>query len=57
MRAALFGPVRDADSAMGSLAETAVFSQWLHTVALVDTLHHARWVGDPWLQLARARAS
>lgn len=43
MRAALFGPVRDADSAMGSLAETAVFSQWLHNVALVDTLHYARW--------------
>jgi predicted AAA+ superfamily ATPase len=43
MRAALFGPVGESHEAMGQVAETAVFSQWLHNAAYVDTLHYARW--------------
>lgn len=43
MRAALFGPVHEEHEAMGQLAETAVFSQWLHNAAFVDSLHYARW--------------
>ncbi len=43
MRAALFGPVTDQDAAMGSLTETAIFSQWLHNASFVDTLYYARW--------------
>jgi uncharacterized protein len=31
MRAALFGPVEDGSQAIGALAETATFSQWIHT--------------------------
>lgn len=40
MRAALFSPLQADDSAVASLVETAVFSQWFHSV---DTLHYARW--------------
>lgn len=40
MRAALFAPVGADDPAMGELAETAVFSQWLGNPGL---LHYARW--------------
>jgi hypothetical protein len=43
MRAALFGPVTEQDEAIGQLAETAVFSQWLHNTAYVTSLHYARW--------------
>jgi predicted AAA+ superfamily ATPase len=43
MRCALFGPVSAEHEAMGSMAETAVFSQWLHNAELVDGLHYARW--------------
>jgi len=43
MRAALFGPIADHDEAIGALAETAVFSQWLHNTAYVTSLHYARW--------------
>jgi predicted AAA+ superfamily ATPase len=43
MRAALFGPVADSHPAMGCMAETAVFSQWLHNTAYVDSLYYARW--------------
>lgn len=43
MRAALFGPVDESDEATGQLAETAVFSQWMHNVAYLDSLHYARW--------------
>lgn len=43
MRAALFGPVDDAHEAMGSMAETAVLSQWLHNAAYVDSLYYSRW--------------
>lgn len=42
MRAALFAPVADGDSAMGALAETAVLCQWLHAAEHRD-LHYARW--------------
>jgi hypothetical protein len=43
MRAALFGPVAENDEAMGQLAETAVFSQWLHNSAYIQSLYYARW--------------
>lgn len=43
MRAALFGPVDAHHEAMGHLVETAVFSQWLHNAAFVDSLYYARW--------------
>jgi predicted AAA+ superfamily ATPase len=42
MRAALFGPVVDATPAMGALAETAAFCQWLPSPARRQ-LHYARW--------------
>ena len=43
IRAALFGRVRDDDEAMGRLAETAIWSQWLHSTSTVQQLHYARW--------------
>ncbi len=43
MRAALFGPIKEGDAAMGSLAETAVFSQWFHHQEFVEHLYYARW--------------
>ena len=43
MRAALFGPVDEHHEATGQLVETAVFSQWLHNAAYVDSLYYARW--------------
>jgi Holliday junction resolvase-like predicted endonuclease len=43
MRAALFGPVDEHDPTTGQLVETAVFSQWLHNAAFVDSLYYARW--------------
>ncbi len=42
MRAALFSPLKDSDSAIPSLAETAIYSQWFHSD---QTLHYARWQG------------
>jgi len=40
MRAALFSPLKADDSAVASLAETSIFSQWFHS----DTpLYYARW--------------
>lgn len=42
MRCALFGPVSQTHEVMGNLAETAVFSQWLHSLA-VDKIFYARW--------------
>ncbi len=41
MRCALFGPVSKEHESMGSMAETAVFSQFLHTA--VDRIYYARW--------------
>lgn len=43
MRAALFGPLEDDSSAMGQMAETAVFCQWLHCSTWIDRLRYARW--------------
>lgn len=43
VRAALFGFVGAEDQAMGNLAETAVWSQWLHDTAISQSLHYARW--------------
>ena len=40
MRAALFSPMSSDDNGIGSLAETAIFSQWFHSDA---TLYYARW--------------
>lgn len=43
VRAALFGFVQSEDEAMGYLAETAVWSQWLHDATTSQSLHYARW--------------
>lgn len=43
VRAALFGFVGAEDRAMGNLAETAVWSQWLHDTSTSHSLHYARW--------------
>jgi len=43
IRAALFGYVDAHDEAIGSLAETAVFGQWLHSTRTIESLHYARW--------------
>jgi predicted AAA+ superfamily ATPase len=43
IRAALFGPVRADDEAMGRLVETAIWSQWLHSTSVIQALHYARW--------------
>lgn len=43
IRAALFGMALPDDDAMGSLAETAVWSQWLHSSEISRSLHYARW--------------
>ncbi len=40
MRAALFSPLKAADNAVASLAETSIFSQWFHSEA---PLYYARW--------------
>ncbi len=42
MRAALFAPISDEDDAMGTMVETAIFSQWFHS-NLMKNLHYARW--------------
>jgi predicted AAA+ superfamily ATPase len=43
MRTALFSPVDEHHEAIGQLAETAVFSQWLHNTMYIDSLYYARW--------------
>jgi uncharacterized protein len=43
IRAALFGLVRADDEAMGLLAETAIWSQWLHSTTTINSLSYARW--------------
>lgn len=40
IRAALFSPIGEEDTAMGDLVETATFAQWFHSDA---SLHYARW--------------
>ncbi len=42
MRAALFTPLADNDPALEQLVETALFSQWLHSPARIDSLRYAR---------------
>ena len=58
MRAALFGPVTADHEAMGSLTETAIFSQWFHS-QYIDNLHYARWksgeVDIVWLNIAKQK--
>jgi uncharacterized protein len=44
MRAALFRWVSADDDAMGRLAETAVWAQWLHSPSIIESLHYARWI-------------
>ena len=43
IRAALFGAATSEDDAMGNLAETALWSQWLHNAEVSSSLHYARW--------------
>ncbi len=43
IRAALFGMVVADDEAMGNLAETASWAQWLHSAQVSRSLHYARW--------------
>ena len=43
MRSALFAPLDADDVAMGHMVETTVFSQWLHNVSFIESLHYARW--------------
>lgn len=43
IRAALFGLVGAEDEALGNLAETAVWAQWLHHAEIIRWLHYARW--------------
>lgn len=40
---ALFAPVKSHDESMGSLVETAIFSQWFH--ADMSRFHYSRWPG------------
>lgn len=42
MRGALFGYVDADHEAMGALAETAIYSQWLHH-SHIDRIYYARW--------------
>lgn len=42
IRTALFSPITQDDPAMGSMVETAIFSQWFHQDS---PLHYARWRG------------
>jgi hypothetical protein len=43
IRAALFGYIDANDPAIGALAETAVWTQWLHSTGIIESLHYARW--------------
>lgn len=43
IRAALFGYAGASDPALAALAETAVWSQWLHSTSMIQSLHYARW--------------
>ena len=44
MRSALFSPMGEDDEAMGSLAETGIFSQWFHSAQRAAApLYYARW--------------
>ncbi len=43
MRSALFGVLKENDEAMGNVAESAAWSQWLHQQGLDGSLYYARW--------------
>jgi uncharacterized protein len=43
IRSALFGRIHAEDEAMGRLAETAIWSQWLHSSSTIESLNYARW--------------
>lgn len=43
MRAALYGPVTGDHEAVGALAETAIFAQWMHATSFIERLYFARW--------------
>lgn len=43
MRAALFGSLAQEDKSVGMVAETAVWSQWLHAQEATSSLYYARW--------------
>lgn len=43
IRAALYGPVTSEHEAVGALAETAIFSQWIHATSFIERLYFARW--------------
>ncbi|MFQ5485317.1 MAG: ATP-binding protein [Desulfobacterales bacterium] len=46
MYTALYGPVSEDDSlTLGSLVETAIFSQWMHNPQVMDRIFYARWKG------------
>lgn len=42
MRAALFGNIDENHESTGTLTETAIYSQWLHSDT-IERLHYARW--------------
>lgn len=42
MRAALYAPLTEDDEHLGSLIETAIFSQWFHSDQFRN-IHYARW--------------
>jgi predicted AAA+ superfamily ATPase len=43
IRAALYGPVTADHEAVGALAETAIYAQWIHATAFIERLYFARW--------------
>lgn len=43
MRAALYGPVTADHEAVGALAETAIYAQWIHATTFIQRLYFARW--------------
>ena len=43
IRTALFGPIDAEHPAVGAMAETAVYSQWLHATSFLERLYYARW--------------
>lgn len=43
IRAALYGPVTAEHEAVGALAETAIYAQWIHATSFIERLYFARW--------------
>ena len=43
---AIYGPISEHDTTtLGSLVETAFFSQWMHAPRMFNRIHYARWSG------------